>query len=210
MSFLFGKKDKKPGVREAAAQGASPAPLREKEKLSAAPQPQVTPGSSVNNSLNSLGPGDQGRMRGIPEQQVRLYNLSLYNRAGLLTQHVLIAVCCSSRNVFRTRLCSQCGVVSLVATTIILHNKPTQSISEIWCCCQCCCVKRRRYLCYGRLGERSNCQRRLVDSRIWRRQPRMLSCKDRSRRSRTSRWTCKSTGWQCIHCLWRRYKARRD
>lgn len=70
MSFLFGKKDKKPGTRDVGPAGASPVALREKEKVSA-PPPQMTPGSSVNNSLNSLGPGDQARMRPIQEQQVR-------------------------------------------------------------------------------------------------------------------------------------------
>ena len=66
MSFLFGKKEKKGPPREAGASGPQPNnALREKEKLGPTAPPQQTPGSSVNNSLNSLG-GDQARNR--PEQ----------------------------------------------------------------------------------------------------------------------------------------------
>ena len=51
MSFLFGKK--KPGSREVGSANPPANALREKEKPPVG-GPQTTPGSSVNNSFNSL------------------------------------------------------------------------------------------------------------------------------------------------------------
>jgi hypothetical protein len=67
MSFFF-KKEKKP-----TAPGASPTANRERP----GPGPQITPQSSVNNSLNSLGPGEQGRPRPDQEQSVGTLPLNL-------------------------------------------------------------------------------------------------------------------------------------
>ena len=70
MSFLFGKK--KPGSREVAPTNPPANAVREKDKPSGAGA-QTTPGSSVNNSLNSLGGAspDHGRTRLDQENQVR-------------------------------------------------------------------------------------------------------------------------------------------
>ena len=73
MSFLFGKK--KPGSRDVGSANAPANAPREKDKPAGA-VPQTTTGSSVNNSLNSLGGAspDHGRTRLDQEAQVRSIN----------------------------------------------------------------------------------------------------------------------------------------
>ena len=154
MSFLFGKKEKKGLTREAGASGPQPPVFRDKEKLGPTAPPQQTPGSSVNNSLNSLG-DNQGRNR--PEQVSRSSCHDDCQHPSELNELTFTPrpVWSETWHFVRSKH-PKCQPLPLVAAPFNFCPWSIEPVSQIWYCSQCGCIERRRYICYGRFGQWTN------------------------------------------------------